>query len=183
MRTPDLPVVPLGVDRSRVATVDPRSAGGWEIPRRLPDPGATRPRVLADVVPAMALEAIRLQALFSGTRSAPDERLAPLVRADRAGDLATVWSLAVPEVCAAYRVGVLTAADAADRGEHDTFGSLAALCSVLLGWLTWCGGLPFAVPAELPNGSATLPFRCALRGGDPARTAVAAYTEALAAGR
>jgi hypothetical protein len=172
----------LGVDRSRVAAVDPRSPGSWELPPRLPDPGTTRPRVLADLVLAMALEAARLQALFSGSRGAPDERLGPLVRADRAGDLATLWSLAIPEVCAAYRVGVLTAADAADRGEHDTFDSLAALCSVLLGWLSWCGGLPFAVPAELPGGPATLPFRCAVRGGDPARTAVAAYTEVLAAG-
>ncbi len=173
---------PVGVDRGRVATVDPRSPGGWEVPPRLPDPGATRPRALADVVLAMALEALRLQALFSGSRGA-DERMAPLVRADRAGDLATLWSLAVPEVCAAYRVGVLTAADAADRGEDDTFGSLAALCAVLLGWLTWCGGLPFAVPAQLPRGAATLPFRCAVRNGDPARTAVAAYTEVLASGR
>jgi hypothetical protein len=174
---------PLDVDRSRVATVDPRSPGGWEVPPRLPDPGTTRPRLLADVVLAMALEAARLRALFSGSGRAPDEGLAPLVRADRAGDLATLWSLAVPEVCAAYRIGVLTAADAAERGEDDTFGSLAALCSVLLGWLTWCGGLPFAVPAELPGGPATLPFRWAVRGGDPARTAVAAYTEVLAAGR
>ena len=76
-----------------------------------------------------------------------------------------------------------TAADAADRGEHDTFASLAALCGTLLGWLTWCGGLPFAVPAELPEGPAGLPFRCAARGKDPARLAVAAYTEVLAAGR
>ena len=180
MRTPELPV---GVDRGRVATVDPRSPGGWEVPPRLPDPVVTRPRVLADVVLAMALEAARLQALLSGGRGATDERLSPLARADRAGDLATLWSLAVPEVCAAYRAGVLTAADAADRGEHDTFGSLAALCSVLLGWLTWCGGLPFAVPAKLPGGPSTLPFRCAVRGGDPARTAVAAYTEVVTGGR
>jgi hypothetical protein len=174
---------PVGVDRSRVATVDPRSPGGWEVPVRLPDPRAARPRELADVVLAMALEAGRLQALFSGTPGDAEQRRAELVRADRAGDLATVWALAVPEVCAAYRVGVRTAADAADRGEDDTFSSLAALCAVLLGWLTWCGRLPFAVPAELPGGSDTLPFRCAVRGGDPARTAVAAYTEVLAAGR
>jgi hypothetical protein len=183
VRTPQLPVVHGGVDRSRIATVDPRSPGGWDVPARLPEPSTTRPRVLADVVLAMALEATRLQTLFSGTRDGVELRLTALVRADRAGDLATVWALAVPEVCAAYRVGVRTAADAADRGEHDTFGSLAALCGALLGWLTWCGALPFAVPAELPAGPATLPFRCAIRGGDPARTAVAAYTEVLAADR
>jgi hypothetical protein len=175
--------VALGVDRSRVAGVDPRSPGGWEVPARLPEAGATRPRALADVVLAMALEAGRLRSLFSGSRGAPDEGMAALVRADRAGDLATLWALAVPEVCAAYRVGVLTAADAADRGEDDTFASLAALCGVLLGWLTWCGGLPFAVPAELSSGAATLPFRCAVREGDPARIAVAAYTQVLATGR
>jgi hypothetical protein len=173
----------LGVDRSRVAGVDPRSPGGWEVPARLPEAGTTRPRALADVVLAMALEAGRLRSLFSGSRGAPDEGMAALVRADRAGDLATLWALAVPEVCAAYRVGVLTAADAADRGEDDTFASLAALCGVLLGWLTWCGGLPFAVPAELPSGAATLPFHCAVRDGDPARIAVAAYTQVLATGR
>ena len=174
---------PLDVDRRRVAGVDPRSPGGWDVPARLPEPAATRPRVLADVVLAMAFEATRLQSLFSGRRDDVERRLTALVRADRAGDLATVWALAVPEVCAAYRVGVHTAADAADRGEHDTFASLAALCGALLGWLTWCGGLPFAVPAELPEGPATLPFRCAVRGKDPARLAVAAYTEVLAAGR
>jgi hypothetical protein len=183
VRTPESPVDHAGVDRSRVATVDPRSPGGWEVPARLPDPAATKPRVLADVVLAMALEATRLQTLFSGSRDGVDQRMTALVRADRAGDLATVWALAVPEVCAAYRVGVHAAADAADRGEHDTFGSLAALCGALLGWLTWCGGLPFAVPGELPGGSETLPFRCAVRGSDPARTAVAAYTEVLAADR
>ena len=174
---------PVGVDRSRVAGVDPRSPGGWEVPRELPQPGSARPRELADVVLAMALEAARLQALFSGSYGPDDERLDTLVRADAGGDLATLWSLAVREVCAAYRVGALTAADAADRGEEDTFGSLVALCAVLLGWLTWCGGLPFATPAALPGGPATLPFRCAVRGGDPARAAVAAYTQVLAAGR
>jgi hypothetical protein len=174
---------PVGVDRSRVAGVDPRSPGGWEVPVHLPEPDATRPRELADVVLAMALEASRLRALFSGSRGPDDERLAALLRADRAGDLAAVWSLAVPEVCAAYRIGARTAADAADRGEDDVFGSLAALCAVLLGWLTWCGRLPFAAPAALTGGVATLPFRCAVRGGDPARAAVAAYTEVLATGR
>ena len=174
---------PLGVDRSRVAGVDPRSPGGWEVPARLPEPTATRPRALADLVLTMALEAGRLRSLFSGSRDAPDELMSALVRADRAGDLATLWSLAVPEVCAAYRVGVLTAADAADRDEDDTFASLAALCGVLLGWLTWCGRLPFAVPAELPGGAATLPFRCAVHEADPARLAVAAYTQVLATGR
>lgn len=135
------------------------------------------------MVLAMALEAGRLQALFSASRGLDDDRLTALVRADRAGDLATVWSIAVPEVCAAYRVGALTAADAADRGEDDTFGSLAALCAVLLGWLAWCGALPFAAPADLAAGPSTLPFRCAVREGDPARTAVAAYTEVVAAAR
>jgi hypothetical protein len=183
VRTPQPSFVHGGVDRGRVATVDPGSPGGWEVPARLPEPAVTRPRVLADVVLAMALEATRLQALFAGTQDGVEQRLTALTRADRAGDLATVWALTVPEVCAAYRVGVRTAADAADRGEHDTFGSLAALCGTLLGWLTWCGVLPFAVPAELPGGPATLPFRCAVRDGDPARTAVAAYTEVLAAGR
>lgn len=174
---------PIGVDRSRVAGVDPRSPGGWEVPVRLPDPATSRPRELADVVLAMALEAARLQALFSGSRGLDDDRLTALVRADRAGDLGTIWLLAVREVCAAYRVGAMTAADAADRGEDDTFGSLAALCGALLGWLTWCGGLPFAALAALPAGPSTLPFRCAVRGGDPARTAVAAYTEVLATSR
>jgi len=174
---------PVGVDRGRVATVDPRSPGGWEVPPALPDADTTRPRVLADVVLAMALEATRLQVLFSGTREGAEQRLTALVRADRAGEFAAMWALAVPEVCAAYRIGVRTAADAADRGEDDTFGSLAALCAALLGWLAWCGRLPFAVPAELPGGVATLPYRCAVRDGDPARSAVAAYTEVLAAGR
>jgi hypothetical protein len=174
---------PVGVDRSRVSGVDPRSPGGWEVPVRLPDPRTSRPRELADVVLAMALEAARLQALFSGSGVLDHDRLNALVRADRVGDLGTVWSIAVPEVCAAYRVGALTAADAADRGEDDTFGSLAALCAALLGWLTWCGGLPFAAPTALPAGPSTLPFRCALREGDPARIAVAAYTEVLAAER
>ena len=183
MRTPSSPGLPLAVDRGRVAIVDPRSPAGWEVPARLPDPGATRPRVLADVVLAMALEAARLRALFSGGPGRADHGLAALARADRAGDLATLWSLAVPEVCAAYRIGVRTAADAADRGEDDTFASLAALCAVLLGWLTWSGRLPFAVPAELPGGVATLPFRCAVRDGDPGRTADAANTVVLAAER
>jgi hypothetical protein len=39
------------------------------------------------------------------------------------------------------------------------------------------------VPAELRTGADTLPFRCAVRDGDPARIAVAAYTEVLAADR
>jgi hypothetical protein len=182
VRTPESPVLPTGVDRSRVAGVDPRSPGGWEVPVRLPDPRSARPRELADVVLAMTLESARLQALFAGSRGLDDSRLTALVRADRAGDLSTVWSLAVPEVCAAYRVGALTAADAADRGEDDTFASLAALCGVLLGWLTWCGELPFAAPAELPADAGTLPYRVAVRGGDPERTAVAAYTEVLTAG-
>lgn len=176
------PQFPAGVDRSRVAGVDPRSPGGWEVPARLPEPGTTPARELADVVLAMALEAARLQALFSGSSGPDGDRLAELVRADRDGDLPALWRSAVPEVCAAYRVGVRTAADAADRGEDDTFGSLASLCGVLVGWLTWCGGLPFAVPATLPAGPGTLPFRCAVRGGDPARTAVATYTAVLAAG-
>jgi hypothetical protein len=172
---------PTGIDRRRVAGVDPRSPGGWEVPIRLTDPGSLRPRALADVVLTMALESSRLQALFAGSRGLDDETLSALGRADQVGDLAALWTLAVPEVCAAYRVGALTAADAADRGEDDTFGSLAALCAVLLGWLTWCGRLPFAAPAALEGGIATLPFRCAVRDGDPARTAVAAYTEVLAA--
>ena len=41
---------PLGVDRRRVAAVDARSPGGWEVPAPLPEPAANRPRVLADVV-------------------------------------------------------------------------------------------------------------------------------------
>jgi hypothetical protein len=183
VRTPEPPIPSLHVDRSRVAGVDPRSPGGWEVPVRLPDPGTARPRELADVVLAMALESARLQALFSGSRGPADDRAAALERADRAGDLATLWTLAVPEVCAAYRVGAAAAADAADRGEDDTFASLAALCAVLLGWLTWCGGLPFAEPAALPADVMTLPYRVAVRGGDPARTAVAAFTEVLATGR
>ena len=172
-----------GTGRSRVAAVDPRSPGSWEVPGRLPDPAGSRPRDLGDVVLAMALEAARLQALFSGTGGPDGDRLAALVRADRDGDLPALWRLAVPEVCAAYRVGALTAADAADRGEDDTFGSLAALCAALLGWLAWCAALPFAVPAALPAGAATLPYRHAAGGGDPARTAVAAYTAVLAAAR
>lgn len=166
-----------GVDRHRVAAVDP---GGWEVPAVLPDPARTPAREAGDVVLAMALEAARLQSLFSGTGPAA-ELLADLVRADRSGDLPAVWRTAVVEVCAAYRVGAATAADAADRGEDDTFGSLAALCAHLLGWLSWCSTLPFAVPAVLPAGVGTLPYRCAARGGDPARAAVAAFTEVLAA--
>jgi hypothetical protein len=172
-----------GIDRSRVATVDPQSPGSWEVPARLPEPGTTRPRDLADVVLAMALESARLRALFTGSRGLDDQRLAALASADRTGDLASLWCLTVPEVCAAYRVGAFTAADAAARGEEDTFASLAALCAALLGWLTWCGRLPFAAPGALPGGVATLPYRSAVRGGDPARTAVTAYTEVLATGR
>ena len=59
---------PLSVDRRRVATVDSRSPGGWDVPVPLPEPGANRPRALADVVLAMAFEATRVQTLFSGTR-------------------------------------------------------------------------------------------------------------------
>ena len=173
-----------GADRSRVATVDPRSPGSWEVPARLPEPAGSRPRDLGDVVLAMALETARLQALFSGGRGPDGDRLAALVRADRDGDLRGLWRLAVPEVCAAYRVGALTAADAADRGEEDTFASLVTLCTALLGWLTWCAGLPFAVPADLPDGAATLPYRYASDDDvDPGRTAVAAYTAVLAAAR
>jgi hypothetical protein len=170
-----------GMDRRRVAAVDPSSPGGWEVPAVLPDPARTPAREAGDVVLAMALEAGRLQSLFSGTGGPAADLLADLVRADRSGDLPALWRTAVGEVCAAYRVGAATATDAADRGEDDTFGSLAALCAHLLGWLTWCSALPFAVPAALPGGVGTLPYRCAARGGDPARAAVAAFTEVLAA--
>ena len=180
MRTPH--PVP-GIGRSGVAAVDPRFPGGWEVPARLPAPAGGHPRDLGDVVLAMALEAARLQALFSGTHGPDGDRLADLARADRDGDLAALWRLAVSEVCAAYRVGALTAADAADRGEDDTFASLTALCAALLGWLCWCAALPFATPAALPGGPATLPYRHAAGDGDPARTAVAAYTAVLAAAR
>lgn len=180
MRTPD-PVVPLrGVARGRTVPVDPGSPGSWEVPVPLPEPIGSRPRQLRDVVLAMALEAARLQTLFAGTGRLDDDRLGNLVRADRTGDLARLWRLAVTEVCAAYRVGALTAADAADRGEDDTFASLTALCAALLGWLAWCARLPFAAPGDLPAGDATLPFRCVAGDGDPARTAVVAYTAVLA---
>ena len=43
MGTPASSDLPLGVDRGRVAFVDPRSPGGWEVPARLPDPGAVAP--------------------------------------------------------------------------------------------------------------------------------------------
>jgi len=172
VRTPETPL----------AGVDPRSPGGWEVPVPLPDARTARPRELADIILAMAFESARLQALFAGSRGV-DDRLRALAQADRDGDLVRVWLLAVPEVCAAYKVGALTAADAADHGEEDTFGSLAALCGVLLRWLTWCGGLPFAAPADLPRTAAILPYRVAVRGGNPDATAVAAYTEVLAAGR
>ena len=171
----------LGIGRSRVAGVDPRCPGGWEVPARLPAPQDRRPRELGDVVLAMALEAARLQALFSCAPGLLDERLDDLVQADRDGDLAALWRSTVREVCAAYRVGALTAADAAERGEVDTFASLAALCDALLGWLAWCARLPFAAPGDLPGGTATLPYRHAACDGDPARTAVAAYTAVLAA--
>lgn len=180
MRTPH--PVP-GIGRSRIATVDPRAPGSWEVPARLPAPASGHPRALGDVVLAMALESARLQALFSGTHGPDGDRVAGLARADQEGDLAALWLLAVPEVCAAYRVGALTAAGAADRGEDDTFASLTALCATLLGWLTWCASLPFAAPGDLLGGPATLPYRHAAGGGDPARTAVAAYTAVLAASR
>jgi hypothetical protein len=183
VRTPD-PVVPVRrVARGRIVSVDPRAPGSWEVPVQLPEPADSRPRALRDVVLAMALEAARLQTLFAGAGRLDDDRLGDLVRADRTGDLARLWRLAVTEVCAAYRVGALTAADAADRGEDDTFASLAALCATLLGWLAWCARLPFAAPGDLSDGPGTLPFRCAAGDGDPARTAVVAYTAVLATRR
>jgi hypothetical protein len=183
MASTHMPSSPLAPDRGRVAAVDPRSPGGWEVPAVLPDATTSRPRDLADVALAMALEAARLQALFSGTQGLTGSRLGDLAHADRTGDLAGIWRTAVTEVSAAYRLGAATAADAADRGEDDTFGSLATLCAHLLGWLTWCSRLPFAVPAALPVDASTLPYRYAARDGDPARTAVSAFTQVLAAQR
>jgi hypothetical protein len=171
----------VAVHRRRVAVVDPRSPASWEVPAVLPDPATAPTRDLGDVALAMALEAARLEALFSGTQGVDADLLAELLHADRHDDLTVIWYAAVTGVCAAYRLGAMTAADAAVRGEDDTFGSLASLCAHLLGWLTWCSGLPFAAPGTLPLDVATLPYRRAARGGDPARAAVAAFTEVLAA--
>jgi hypothetical protein len=169
------------------ATSTPETAGSPAlspgiVPVELPEPWGTDRAVLADLLAAMARESARLQRLFSA--AGPDQdRLAALTVAEADGDRTTLWAVTVEQVCAAHRVLAIEGARAADAGEDDTFGALAAVCGHLMGWLTWCSRLPFCAPAALPEGEPVLAYRYATRNGAPARLAAIAFTEVLAARR
>jgi hypothetical protein len=152
------------------------------VPVELPEPWGTDRAVLAGLLAAMARESARLQRLFSAV--GPDEdRLGALAAAEEGDDRTTLWAVTVEQVCAAHRALALEGARAADAGEDDTFGALAAVCGHLMGWLTWCSRLPFCAPAALPDGEPVLAYRYATRNGAPARLAAIAFTEVLAARR